>query len=91
MKGTRSYQQTFYSLLIFVIAFTIINFYIKVAKDEKRMRIDNQNSHKIDHLEGTETTCEKSIYSEDEYPSCRPEDPFILKPFELKCNRHLSK
>lgn len=91
MKQKGSFQQTLFSLFIFVILFSSVTFHVKLLKKEKRMAIERRKviAETEERIEEEISTCEvKETNENDKFPSCRPEDPFILKPFELKCNRH---
>jgi hypothetical protein len=83
MKDKGSYQQTLFSLFVFVIIFGLITFHIKLVKKEKRMEIERRKmiAETITPEEEIEEifTCEKKTSLKDKFPSCRPEDPFIIR------------
>lgn len=44
IKMSENYRSSLYSIFIFILAFSIINFYIKVAKEERKVRIERQKA-----------------------------------------------
>lgn len=85
---SENYRSSLYSIFIFVLAFSIINYYIKVAKEDKRIRLERQKVIQMKNPQSEESETRRNALKIIEM-SCRPEDPFIhrFKPLE-QCYRH---
>lgn len=87
---SENYRSSLYSVFIFILAFSIINFYVKVAREEKKVRLEKQ---KLADLKNQQQQQNPATFKDPELNNemyCRPKDPFIhLHKPSQQCYRHL--
>lgn len=87
IKMSENYRSSLYSIFIFILAFSIINFYIKVAKEERKVRIERQKA--MQKLEQPKLTDLENIDQQSYEKSCsRLEGSFFpYKNSAQKCDK----